>query len=484
MRTKSTYMKNVFMILILLLATLNFACKKESSEDIIQNTTIVQESAVSKKSGNSVILSNGKDQRKELQDLINTWAGKNETLVLPSGKFIISDELILPSNASVEGSGNSTEIKLTSGSRQGRNVFKILTRTSNIRLKNIKINANQAENTGADLVALYVTDNVSNLHFENVNFAGGRDRGSVQIKGLNDYQVKNVTFLNCNFSEAGRTSLELRGTRDVSITNCVFANWGSQNSNSPAVQLQSQHNYNTRITKNTFNNTLGTQFAIECAAAYVIDAEITDNRLNDPNNLGGNGISGYYKNTLISKNIFSGGNGNHRSGLEIFGQKNTLSFNTIPAGSIAIAPGLKEDGFAIMINDNNIKTKGDNVGGIQMGNGGNNLNDITVKNNIVDTRLSKGNSSGIVVGTYGIPRVVSNITVEGNTIYTNAHCIRMQALPGSKDIYLLRNICQEGYSWLGVITNTFTNVKAVGNVKNLSNKAISYSVNMSPIIEQ
>src|SRR5690349_3459455 len=125
MRTKSTYMKNVFMILILLLATLNFACRKESPEDLIQNTAKVQESAVSKKSANALILSNGKDQRKELQDLINTKAGKNETLILPSGKFMISDELVLPSNVSIEGSGNSTEIKLTSGSRRGRNVFKI-----------------------------------------------------------------------------------------------------------------------------------------------------------------------------------------------------------------------------------------------------------------------------------------------------------------------------------------------------------------------
>lgn len=472
------------MILILLLVTINFACKKESSEELVQNKITIQESAISKKSGNSLIASNGKDQLKELQDLINTWAAKNQTLVLPSGKFMVSDELILPSNASIEGTGTSTEIKLTSGSRAGRNVFKIPTRASNIRLKNIKINANQSANTGADLVALYVTDNVSNLHFENVNFAGGRDRGSVQIKGLNDYQVKNVTFLNCNFSEAGRTSLEMRGTRDVTVTNCVFANWGSQNPNSPAIQLQSQHNYNTRITKNTFNNNLGKQFAIECAAAYVLDSEITDNKLNDSKNLGGNGISGYFKNTLISRNTFSGGNGNHRSGLEIFGQKNTLSFNNIPAGSIAISPGLKEDGFGIMITNNTIKTRGDNVGGIQMGNGGNNLRDITVKNNIVDTRLSKGNSSGIVVGTYGIPRVVSNVTVEGNTIYTNAHCIRLQALAGSKDIFLLRNICQEGHSWLGVITNTFSNVKAVGNVKNLANKAISYALNMPPIIEQ
>lgn len=470
------------MILILLLATINFACKKESSEELLQTPPTIQDSAVSSTAPNSAIVSSGQDQRKELQDLINSFAAKKETLVLPAGRFTISDEIILPSNISIE--GNATEIKLTAGTRSGRNVFRIPTRATNVRLKNITINANQAANTGADLVALYVTDNVSGLYFENVTFAGGRDRGAVQIKGLNDWQVKNVSFLNCTFSEAGRTSLEMRGTRDVTVNNCVFADWGSQNANSPAIQLQSQDNYSTRITNNTFNNKFGKQFAIECAAAYVIDAEISNNRLNDPNNLGGNGISGYYKNTLITRNVFEGGNGNHRSGLEIFGQKNTMTFNTLSAGSIAIAPGLKEDGFGIMISDNTVKTKGDNVGGIQMGNGGYNLRDITVRNNIVDTRLSKGNSSGIVVGTYGIPRVVSNVTVEANTIYTNAHGIRLQSLPGSKDIYLLRNTIEQGYTWLGVITNTFTNVQAKGNINKLANKSISYSVSMPPIIEQ
>jgi len=423
------------------------------------------------------------DKRAELQALINSYASKEKTLVLPNGVFVISDELILPSHAYVVGSG-STEIILTAGTKSGRNVVRVPASSNYVKLKNIKINANQAQNTGADLVGLFATDRINTLTCENVIFAGGRDRGVIQIKGLNEGPTTNVKITGCKFIEAGRTAIELRGTKNTLITNCTFSNWGTQNPNSPAIQLQSQDNINVQIVNNTFNNTSGIQFAIECAAAYVIDSKITGNKLNDPNNLGGNGISGYYKRTEISNNVLSGGNGNQRSGLEIFGQDNTIIKNTISAGGIVIAPGLKEDGMNILIKDNTVITKGVNSAGIQMGNGGYNLKNITVSNNTVDTRQATGNSSAIVVGTYGIPRVVTDITVEENTLYSNAFCIRLQSLPGSSDIYLTKNICKAGMSWLGIITNSFTNIQASGNIKEMSNKGIIYSVPMPPVIEQ
>lgn len=420
-------------------------------------------------------------KREALQDLVNQAAAKNLRLVLPEGEFIISDEIVLPSNLWLEGAGSKTQISLTPGNKSGRNLFRIPTRTNNIRLKNIKLNSSLDDNTGADLVTLLVADNVSNLTFENVTFAGGRDRGTVQIKGLNDYQVKGIQFTGCTFLKAGRTSLELRGTNDVLISNCVFNDWGFQNENSPAIQLQSQDNVNVRIIGNTFNNLYGKQFAIESAAAYVRDSKITDNKLNDPNDLGGNGISGYYKHTLIHKNVFDGGIGNHRSGLEIFGQDNTLSDNDISRGSIAIAPGLKEPGLAITIHNNKVSTSGENVGGIQVGGGCCSISDVKITNNLIDTRRSSGNSSGVVLGTYGTPQQVKQITVQGNTIHTNAHCIRLQSLPNSRDIYISANKLKSGYTWLGVITDTFQNVKVTGNLNELANKSISYSGNFAPI---
>ncbi|WP_207429518.1 right-handed parallel beta-helix repeat-containing protein [Pedobacter sp. SYSU D00535] len=424
------------------------------------------------------------DQRNNLQQLINTHASKGTVLRLPAGRYVISNVITLPSNTSIEGVGPGTEIFLTGGSAAGRNVFRINKGTSNIKLRNLKLNANQSQNSGADLVALYVTEGVNGIDCEGVTIAGGRDRGVVQIKGLNHAQTTNVRFVNCVFPESGRTGIELRGTRNVVISKCLFTDWGSQNPHSPAIQLQSQDNVNVQITENTFNNTMGIQFAIECAAAYVVDSKISNNRLNDPKNLGGNGISGYFKNTEVSNNVLTGGNGNQRSGLEIFGVRNNIISNTISAGLIAIAHGLGEDGAYINIKNNTVKSKGQNASGILMGNGRYDLHDITVANNYVDTRAATGNSSGIVVGTYGSRRVVTNVKVENNTIFSNAFCIRMESLPVSRNIYLTSNVCKAGMAWLGVITNTFENVVATGNVKEMANKGIIYSTSMAKISER
>ncbi|WP_207421474.1 glycosyl hydrolase family 28-related protein [Desertivirga brevis] len=421
------------------------------------------------------------NNRTVLQNLINSFASKGQTLVLPAGKFLISDEIIIPSNASIEGQGESTEIFLSNGTASGRRVFRVPTQKSNIKIKNIKLNANFAGNTGGQLVAMFVTDNVKTVYFENVSFSGSRDAGTLTVKGLNAYQVTNLSLINCKFTDAGRSAVELRGTKEVTATGNQFTRWGLQNNNSPAFQLQSQDNINVNISGNTFNNTHGIQFAIECAAAYVRNATIANNTFNDPNNLGGNGISGYFRYTTITKNVMNGGVGNHRSGLEIFGPYNTMTYNTISAGSIAISGGIGEDATMVTIANNTVKTKGANTGGIQLGGGGYNLNNVKITDNIVDTRLSTGNSSAIVLGTYNATRVVSDITVSGNTVYTNAHCVRAQALAGSKNIYISNNNWKAGYTWLGMITNTFSNIVVNGNINELANKIVSYSVSMTPI---
>jgi hypothetical protein len=477
-------MKRSWIVLLIGISAINLFCKK--SDDLVAGSVarpeIVDENSLSEASANASI-TNPETQRATLQKWVNDAAAKNQKLVLPAGTFYLSDEIILPSNLLLEGSPQKTQLILTKGSKNGRNLFRIPTRSTNIKIKNIVLNSNMKENSGTDLVTLLVADNVSNLTFEKVTFTGGRDRGSVQIKGLNAYPVKNVSFLSCTFSEAGRSSLELRGTTNVIISDCLFKNWGCLNPNSPAIQLQSQDNNKIQIIKNTFENTYGKQFAIECAAAYVVDSKISENILKDLKNLGGNGISGYFKRTEITKNIYTGGNGNQRSGLEIFGQNNTLSDNTIPAGCIAIAPGMNEIGTAIVINHNTVKTSGANVGGIQIGGGASALNNVKVTNNSVDTRLSSGNSSGIVLGTYGTPQVITNVIVQGNIINTNAHCIRLQSLSGSRNIQIENNQFKTGYTWLGVITNTFSKVVAKGNTNSLANKTISYSGKMPAITQ-
>lgn len=425
---------------------------------------------------------NNIDQRVNLQKLIDEASRTRQTLTLAAGKYTVSDFLVLPSNITIEGVGDNSEIILTGGSKANRRVFTVNKNTSNVKLKNLKINANQSANSGSQLVALFVAEKVSNLHLENVTIEGGRDQGAMQVKGLNSAPVNGLTITRCAFTAAGRTSLELRGTSNVTVENSTFGAWGSQNPNSPAIQLQSEENKNVKIVNNVFNNKFGKQFAIECAAAYVSDALISGNKLNDSPNLGGNGISGYYRRTQITNNTLTGGNGNQRSGLEIFGNNNTITNNVVPYGSLVLSGGLKEEGYAVLVKDNIIKTKGTNVAGVSIGHGCCVLRDIKIINNTVDTRAASGNSSGIVVGTYGVPQVVKNITIENNTISSSSNCIRLQALAGSTDIFLNNNICKVGQNWLAVITNTFKNVVASGNRIEISNKKILYAVAGTPAV--
>lgn len=454
------------------------ACKTETPVEPQEpaKSEITTEEAVASKPESNV------DQRVSLQNLINKSAAAKEVLTLPSGRYTISDELIIPSNTVINGAGASTEIFLSPGSKADRHVFTIKTKTTNVTIKNLKINANQANNTGARLVALYIADGTKSLNFESLTIQGGRDVGAVQVKGLDNYPATDVKFSSCNFTEAGSMNLELRGTVNAVVQNCAFTNWSSINKNCSAFSLQSQENKNTKIINNTFTNTSGLQFAVECAAAYVSDAVISDNKFNDSKNLGGNGISGYFRRTQILRNVFTGGIGTHRSGLEIFGQNNTISNNTIGAGGIALSSGLKEDAYGTIVSNNIIKTVGTNAPGIAIGNGCCTIRDFKIQNNDVNTTAATGNSSAIVVGTYGTPGLVKNITVEANVIRTNASGIRMQSLPGSQDIYVTKNTFKQGSAWLTVITNTFKNIVAKGNVIEISNKNVNYSVAGTPAV--
>lgn len=463
------------------------ACKTETPVEPQEpaKSEITTEEAVASKPESNV------DQRSYLQELINKSAAAKQELLLPAGRYVISDELILPSNIAINGVGPTTEIILTAGSKVDRHVFTIRNNTANVMIKNLRINGNLSGNTGARLVPLFVGDGVNGLTFKNIIVEGGRDYGAAQVKGIAKYPARDLQFIGCTFTGTGGPALELRGTVNALVQNCTFTNWGIVNKNCPGFSLQSEENKNIQILNNTFNNTVAVQFGLECAGAYVSDAIISGNKFNDPNNLGGNGVSGYYRRTQIIDNIFTGGIGTHRSGLEIFGQNNTISRNSILAGNIALSSGnlafpgtspLREDAYGTVVSNNIIKTRGTNAAGISIGGGCCTIHDLKVQNNDVNTTAANGNSSAIVVGANGMNGLVKNITVDGNTLRTNANCIRMQSLPGSQDIYLTNNICKQGSAWLTVITNTFKNIVAKGNVIEISNKNVNYSVAGTPAV--
>ncbi len=382
------------------------------------------------------------DNRSVLQTMINDAATTHTTLKLPEGRFLISDYLETPSNCSIEGAGRKTVLLLSSGTGSNRSVLRAFSVKSNITIKNLTLNANGAGNTGSNIVAYAVADRVVNLTLENVCFKDAKDYGALQIKGTETGYCSNINITNCRFPYTGRTAIELRGCQNVNITNPYITRWGEQNPASAAVQLQSQQCSNVVITGGTFKNTAGTQFAIESAAANVSNATISNNIFYDSAGLGGNGISGYFTNSTFGFNQHIGGNGNQRSGYELFGSNNIIDHPVVKAGLIAVSAGSVTN-----VNTNNVQilypevtTKGSNSSGILIGAWtGLITSNVTIVGGTVDTRAANGNSSAFTVGCYGIPGIVQNITMKETKLYSSTSAVRIQALPGSKDL-LLENV--------------------------------------------
>ncbi len=371
----------------------------------------------------------------------------NKTVNLPAGKFYLDGNIELPSGTTLIGKGDSTEL-LMSGGTESKNFFFISAVKNNIHIKSITINANIEANIGKKIIAFAVADRVMQLAFDNVSFLGSRAYGCVQIKGTETGFDDSVSFTNCRFLQSGSAALELRGVRHVNINKCYFTNWSSLYKNAPAIQLQSQKCYDVNIQNNRFENTKGVQFAIESAGTQgfgnVTGANISHNQFMDTDNLGGNGISGYFTQSVFADNKHEGGNGNQRSGYEIFGSDNKISHNLIQAGLIAVSAGTVTNTNTnhVIIEYNRITTKGKNSSGVLIGAWtGLKTTNVVVTNNTINTKAATGNSSPITIGFYGQPGVVDSIKVIKNTLYSNAESkpIRIQAADKSGTIITAGN---------------------------------------------
>lgn len=382
---------------------------------------------------------------------------------LPAGKFYLEGNIELPSGTTLIGQG-TTELVMSSGT-ESKAFFYINAVKNNITIKNLTVNANIAANSGSKIIALAVADRVTHLTFENSVFKGSRTYGCVQIKGTEDGFCDSIQFINCRFTQSGSVAIELRGVKHVSIKKCVFTNWAALYKDAPAIQLQSQKCYDVNIQNNLFNNTSGVQFAIESAGTRgfgnVINATIENNKFNDSKNLGGNGISGYFTQSVFAYNEHNGGNGNQRSGYEIFGSDNKISNNTIQAGLIAVSAGsvTNVNTSNVVIESNHVFTKGVNSSGVLIGAWtGLKTTHITIADNIINTKAATGNSSPITIGFYGQPGVVDDIKIVRNTLYSNSESfpLRIQAADKSGMITI------SGNKYTGKLINDVThNTKIV-----------------------
>jgi hypothetical protein len=372
----------------------------------------------------------------------------NKTIKLPAGRFYLDGNIELPSGTTLIGKGDSTELIMSCGS-ESKTFFYITAVKTNITIKGVKINANIAANTGIRVIALAVADRVTNLTLENVSFMGARTYGCLQIKGTEAGFSDSIKIINCRFIQSGSIAIELRGVRHVDISKCYFTNWALLYKNAPAIQLQSQKCYDITIQNNLFENRSGVQFAIESAGTKgygnVVEATISNNRFNDINNLGGNGISGYFTQSVFAYNKHRGGNGNQRSGYEIFGSDNKITHNLIEAGLIAVSAGTvtNTNTSNVLVEYNDITTKGTNSSGVLVGAWASlKTTNVTIANNTINTKAAKGNSSPVTIGYYGQPGIIDNIRIVNNTLYSNSESrpIRVQAADRSGTIITSGNV--------------------------------------------
>lgn len=435
------------------------------------------------------------DDKPVLQKLLAEHIGK--TLTLPSGTFLLSSELDLPANTTLQGHGEATVLKLSGSAGKNRRVLRIAKRTSNYTVRNLKLNSNAEEHTDKANHCFFIEEGVKNVTIEGVVFEGSREIGCLKVDGTPTSKAENINLKSCKFISAGRSAIEFRGVVGFKVVDCLFTGYGKLNPDSPGLQLQSVVCSDFVIEGNTFDNTLGKQFAIESAAQWMSNGKISNNTFNDPKNLGGSGISGYFQNVEISNNVFKGGIGHHRSGIELFGSNHEVLDNTIERGSMVIASGHKQKGDTsnvqgnIKVIGNKVKVGSDNTPALFIAGAGKDmiLDGVEVKGNILDASGISGvntNTPAINIGTYaGQQTVVKNILIEGNELISKAdnRVIRLETGKGSNKVTIRKNVLRGGDYPLNYKTDNTDGFEFYDNEVLTKNKDFYFSVKATKIIK-
>lgn len=437
-----------------------------------------------------------------VQSFFNAISSTGKLGVIQKGIYVIASDstLEIKGNTLIEGHGAT--LQLNAGTGSTRYLVRIYPQKSNIVLKGITFDGNAANNTGSNIAPLFVEDNVTGLSIFQCKFIGSKDNAGLTIKGSST-QNSQASVVECIFDAIGRSAIEFRGMKNTTVERCYFTNWGSQSGHtgdSPALQLQSLTCTDIKIVNNTFYNTLSTEFAIESGGSvgsgYTVNGCLIEgNYFADATTSqasGGTGISGYFNHLKMVNNTFIGGSNNHHSGAEVFGSNNIIEGNTIPAGSVVVSPGsvTNVNVSKIKIVNNIITCAATNGSAIIVAGYFNSSNsttysitDVDVSGNYISTVGGSGNSSAIKVGTYATTGLAKEINIFGNTIYSSAYGLRLEASAGSGDIYIRNNYYKQGSQFIGVMNNNLSNVRAIDNTNESGSGETFYSVTVtSPVI--
>lgn len=402
-----------------------------------------------------VVPNTGVDVSTGMQSAINFAASKNIKLVLAAGTYIVKN-LTLPDNANISGQSFNTILYLANGSETDKQVFTIAAGTSLVSLSDLVIDANKANQSGSNVVCLKVINDdtaaankIEFITFRNVTFKNSKDRALTWFRG---FRIENTVIENCVFSNAGVQAVELRGCKNFTFRNNFVTAWGEATTSAPGFGLQSVINDGINITGNYFSNTVGGQFAIESAGAFVQNCSIVSNTF-DGNNQPAAGVSGYFRQSTFSFNKHIRGVGTHRTGYELIGNDLIVSNNYIDNGAIVFTSDevnpvaeVRPNGNNCIIANNIIKTNATNASSIYLNGFVRNdtistVTNVEVTGNLIDNRGSTGNSATISVGFYGTAGLVSGVKIHDNKIYADASqpCVRLRSSDTSSNLIITKN---------------------------------------------
>ncbi|MGI6104061.1 MAG: right-handed parallel beta-helix repeat-containing protein [Patescibacteria group bacterium] len=284
-----------------------------------------------------------------IQAAINDLPAEGGKVFIPAGTYYVTATINIPSNAWIEGAGkNATILELADG--VNGSVLQSLT-TSNIKISSLRINANDAGNTGTDLHGVYLYD---------------AERVLVEDVYIYDSEDVGIRLVSTDYSTIQSSIIESTGAEgiystDTSSYNSYINNevrdtggYGIRFANAAYHRVEYNHIVNTTGYGIDFCNGTTNSIAV---GNTVIDATLygiavfSDNNIVSTNRIIGSGSYGVY--VTSSSNVLEGNNVSNAAsnGMYINADDNIVNGNRIEnSGSSGIYVSATADRNSITAN--------------------------------------------------------------------------------------------------------------------------------------
>lgn len=186
------------------------------------------------------------DDTQAIINAINALGNGASTLHLPTGTYLVNEDLPLVSNMTLEGEGNNTVIKRIGNDLEKYNVI-LCNGVNNVTIKNIHIKGDRNEHTGASgewgaCIGLYGTSNVT---IKDCKLTDGWGDG-VYV-GTLEGPCTNTTVDGCLIDNNRRQGISVINSDRLTVRNCTITN---TNGTLPEGGIDFESNYDTDICKN------------------------------------------------------------------------------------------------------------------------------------------------------------------------------------------------------------------------------------------